>query len=554
MSNDPLKNWQLEEGKEPLDQWKLQDAEQDARHLQLQQSGATPADWQPVEYQRPPTRGGRNWVLPSIVIVALLVALGYVGFVSLSRLGIDVPSLGPLSLGAPAAEPSPTPTEVATAEPVAAAVTEAPTEEPTAVEEPPTPTPEPPTPTPVFITTRIGTVNQAAGLNARREPSTTGAIVRLLNNGERVTVVRQEGDWLLVILPENEAAWAWAEFIDQAVGEQITIEQWNAILTSAGLPPVAAEPSAAPVAEAPTTVTLPATVIADPGGTLRLEPATQAQVVGEALLGATITASGRTNANDWLLVTLADGRRGWIAANLVSIDGDVATLAVQPANLLLTENVVTTPTEATPAEATPTPAPVATGFTLETNGVIPAAPFTNTLPTVGPAIAISDTAGVRARSAPSLEGDVLGFLPNGAVLPVVARSADNAWVQVTLPDNQRAWVFREVVNVSSDIDTAPIIGADGGLAIPTPTAAAPAGEPGEPTATVKSLLGANVRTQPGNEAETLDTASLGTSFPAIGRSADSAWIQVRLADGNVGWILANTADLNVDIATLPVAP
>ncbi|MFN3982938.1 MAG: SH3 domain-containing protein [Caldilinea sp.] len=551
MSNDPLKNWQLQEGNEPLDQWKLQDAEQDARHLQLQQGGATSSDWQPVEYQRTQTRSGRNWVLPSIVIVALLVALGYVGFVSLNRLGLDGLTLGLPSFGVLGSQPTPTPTETATEELAPAAVTEAPTGEPTPAEAPPTPTPtaEPPTPTPALITTRIGTVNQAAGVNARREPSTTGEIVRLLNNGERVTVVRQEGDWLLVILPENEAAWVWAEYFDQAVGEQKTLDEWNAILTGVGLPPVAVETSAGQTPEAPSIVTLNVAVIADPGATLRIEPATQAQVVGEALLGATLTASGRTDTGEWLLVTLADGRRGWIAANLVSVDGDATTLAVQPANLLLTEDAASTP-----ALATPTPALIGPAFTLETSGVVPAAPFTNTLPPIGPAIAISDTAGVRARSAPSLEGNVLGVVPNGAVLPVVGRSADNAWVQVTLPDNQRAWVFREVVNVSSDIDTAPVVGADGAVAIPTPTVAAPAGELGEPTLTVKSLLGANVRTAPNNEAETIDTVSLGAAFPAIGRSADDAWIQVQLPDGVVGWILANTAELNVDIATLPVAP
>jgi uncharacterized protein YgiM (DUF1202 family) len=554
MSNDPLKNWQLEEGSEPLDQWKLQDAEQDARHLQLQQGGATPSDWQPVEYQRAQTRSGRNWVLPSIVIVALLVALGYVGFVSLNRLGPDGLVLGPLSFGALVDQPTPTPTQAATEEPAPAIVTEAPAEEPTPAEEPPTPAPtvEPPTPTPALITTRIGTVNQAAGVNARREPSTTGEVIRVLNNGERVTIVRQEGDWLLAILPENEAAWAWAEYFDQAVGAQKTLDDWNAVLIGAGLPPVVIEANAEQTPETPSIVTLNVAVIADPGATLRIEPATQAQVVGEALLGATLTASGRTDTGDWLLVTLADGRRGWIAANLVSVDGDAATLAVQPANLLLTEGIASAPALATP---TPT-APVGVEpFTLETNNVIPAAPYTNTIPSVGAAIAISDTVGVRARAAPSLEGNVLGILPNGAVVPAVGRSADNAWIQVTLPNNQLAWVFREVVNVSSNIDTTPVVGADGAIIEPAPQATTPAAdEPGEPTLTVKSLLGANIRVAPDSESETIDTVSLGASFPAIGRSEDGTWIQVRLPDGGAGWLLASTAELNVDVATLPVAP
>jgi uncharacterized protein YgiM (DUF1202 family) len=562
MSNDPLKNWQLEEGSEPLDKWKLQDAEQATSHLQLQETGEVPSDWQPVEYQRAPTRSGRNWVLPSIVIVALLVALGYVGYVSLSRLGLDDFQLGPLTIGAPA--PTATATETASEQPAPVAVaTEAVTEESVPAVEPPTATPSPePTPTtPALITTRVGTVNEAAGVNARREPTTTGEIIRLLNNGESFTVVRQDGDWLQVILADNQPAWVWAEFIDQAVGDQLTLEEWNARLAAAGLPPVAAEATSAPAETQPAqtaVVTLNVTVIADPGATLRIEPATQAQVVGEALLGTILTASGRTEASDWLLATLPDGRRGWISTNLATIAGDATTLSTVDSNILLNEGIT-----AAPGLPTPTPATVTNNaaLTLATNGVQPAAPFTNTIPTIGQAIAISDTAGVRARAAPSLTAETIGFIPNGAVLPAIGRSPDNLWVQVTLPDDQQVWVFRDVVVVSSNIDNAPVIGEDGAAIEATATPAeAPAADAGTPAptdgaaqATISSLLGANIRTEPNNESDTLNTVGIGAAFPATGRTADSTWIQI-VSDGATGWLLATAADLNVDIETLPVVP
>lgn len=539
MSKDPLKNWQLEEGGEPLEQWKLQDTEQELGHMRLQPTGGAAKDWQPVDYQRVPARGGRNWILPSIVIVALLIALGYVGYVSLNRLDI-----GALTGGMGGGGATPTPEAVA---PVAVAPTTAPTEMPSPTPEPsPTPSPTPePSPTPALISVRFGTVNDSAGVNARREPSTTAEIIRLLNNAERVTVVRQEGDWLQVILSDNRAAWVAAQFIDQAVGEQKTLDEWNAILIAAGLPPVTPASEAATPVSAPTQVTgtpVNVTVIADPGATVRLEPATEAQVVGEALLSTVLVATGRTDAADWLLVTLPDGRRGWILSGLIQAAGDATTLPVQPANYLLTEGVLTVAT-ATPAANT--------GFTLEVSDVVPAAPFTNTIPTTGQAIAISDTVGVNARTAPTLTGNILSVLPNGAVLPVQGRSPDNLWVQVELPDKQLAWVFRDAVNVSSNIDDAPVVGGEGDLAA-QPTPAAPTD--GAPTATIASLLGSNVRTTPGNESEPIETAARGTTFPVTGRSADGAWLQVQLADGATGWILATTAELNVDVATLPVIP
>ncbi len=537
MSNDPLKNWQLEKSDEPLEQWKLQDSEQAAGHLQLQETGATPPNWQPVEYQRAAARSGRNWILPSIVIVALLAALAYVAYISLNNLGLTPP----IGFG-----PSGAPTTAPTLDQAAAAMpTETPTEEPTPTPEPPTPTPEPPTPTPTLILTRIGVVNDPAGVNARREPSTTAPIIRLLNNGERVTIVRQEGDWLLVILPENQAAWVWTEYFDQSVGEEKTLAEWNAILTAAGLLPVTPEADVGPTLAAETAATtLTATVIADPGATLRIEPALQAQVAGEALRGATLTVSGRTDAGDWLLATLPDGRRGWISASLVSVEGNVAALPVQPSDIIVAEGLVMpAPIAAQPEVPADIPS-----FTLEINNVIPPAPYTNTIPTVGQAIAISDTAGVRARTAPSLEAAIITVLPNGAVLPAVGRSVDNQWIQIVLPDNQRAWVFRSVVVVSSNIDDAPIVGADGQPVEPTPSPETP----GEPTLTVRSLLGANIRSAPNSESEPIETVSMGATFPAIGRTEDGSWIQVRLADGTTGWVLASTSELNVDVTTLPV--
>lgn len=546
MSKDPLKNWQLEEGGEPLAQWKLQDTEQELGHMQLQTTDGMSKDWQPVEYQRPPGKSGRNWILPSIVIVALLVALGYVGYVSMNRLGIDDLING--TFGLASGDPTPASAGMPPSEATAVTPTEAPTVAPAPTTAPPTPlptAPPEPSPAPALISVRSGTVNDTAGVNARREPSTDAEIIRLLNNAERVTVVRSEGEWLQVILADNQAAWVSAQFIDQAVGEEKTIDEWNATLAAAGLPLVTPETSPGSVEAQATPVGLPVnvTVTADPGATVRLEPAAESQVVGEALLNTVLVATARTDAADWLLVTLPDGRRGWMLSGLITASSDATTLPIQPANLLLTTSIIA------PTATPPSPAG-ATSFTLAVSDAAPAAPYTNTIPVSGQAIAISDTLGVNARTAPTLTATILNVLPNGAVLPVTGRSGDELWLQIRLPDSQLAWVFREAVNASSNIEEAPIVGEGGDIAAPT----TPAAPDGGATATITSLLGSNVRTTPGNDSEPIETASRGTVFPATGRSADSTWLQVQLADGASGWVLATTADLNVDVATLPVVP
>jgi uncharacterized protein YgiM (DUF1202 family) len=536
MSNDPLKNWKLEEGNEPLERWKLQDSEQSARHLQLQEGTESAAGWQPVEYTRAAARpGSRNWLLPSIVVVALLIALAYVGYVGFEGLGgLASNAVGPDATPAatePAAATEPPASEEPTSEEPAAEAGGEVAEAPTATPEPLTATPLP-TLTPQLVTVRVGTVNELSGVNARRAATTTAEIVRMLGNGEKVTVVRQEGEWLQVILSDNQSGWAWAEYIDQAVGDQMTLEAWNAVLAAAGLSPVT-ESVLVDEPAAPVDLALSLIVIADPGATVRVEPSTQAAVVGQVLLGAMLSASGRTEAADWLLVTLPEGSRGWIAADLVGGGEERMRLAVARSDLLVGEG--SAPAAGVTAGEEP--------FVLQRNAAVPPAPYTNTLPAIGPAIAVSETVGVRTRTAPTLTADVSSILPDGAVLPVTGRTADGAWVQVTLPDNQRVWVFAEVVNLSSDIASAPLIGE---------SAEQPAASGGAATLTVTSLLGANVRARPDNTSDALETVARNATFPVLGRSADSTWIQIQLADGSSGWLLATAAQVSVAVETLDV--
>jgi uncharacterized protein YgiM (DUF1202 family) len=489
-TEDPLKNWQLEDRKQPdPEQWKLEDADQDLnKHLQLQE-GEPNAYWQPVEYERAP-QARRNWVLPSVLIVALLAVLGYVGWIALSQFGGGLGSLPGMAAAAPTATPPADAAAVAaaaTATTAAPTATLAPTDTPLPVETP-TPTLEP---TPAIAMGELisGTVNAAQGVNARREPD--GALIRTLASNEGVTVTRQDGDWLQVILSDGvTVAWVSAEFVDQA-RQMVPLEQLAAVYTTAGLP-------------APTPV-------AGPGAAAGTAPAAGAQLT--ETLGLTSTTPG------------------------LAITGEAPLL---------------------------TP-----------NGVIPTAPFTNALPAVGPALTVSDTAGINSRSTPSIDGTVLFVVPNGAVLPVVGRSAAGDWLQVRLPDGQDGWMLAELVVASPDAASAPVIAAvDGvlgdtapitgtaalpaatdaitdstGLAVATPSAA---GAPTGATATVSNPLGANFRSAPSRDLEPVYSADASESFAVIGRNGTSDWVQIVLPDGSAVWALATTLNVSVAVDTLPV--
>ena len=582
-ADDSLKNWQVEDGGKGADRYVMTGSETEPpKQLQLQEDAAGGSQWQPIDYRRQ-TGPRRNWILPSVVIVALLGVLAYVGWIAFGQVvGSDTGSnpftammtaitdvMGSQVATAPTPEVSAAAvvTETIVAEePTATVVVTATLEpEPTA-----TATSAPaPTPTPALVELITGAVTEAAGVNARREPATTAEVVRLLAQDAAVTVVAEQDDWLQVILDDNTVAWVSSAFIERKT-ELVQLARLNEILVAAGLPAIA------PAAPAPATtatdgaapgVTLPAVVIGEPGINARNAPDLVTGVtVMQLNKDAAVSAVGRNEDSQWLAVELPEGGYGWVLTQFVSVQGDVATLGVVTPEILAAWAAAETapagvaPAEAALVEAVPTATSAPALPVLEVSPILPPAPFTNTLP-LGAAVAISDPVGVNARATPSADGELLIVVPNGAVLAAVGRSEDGEWIQVRLPDDRLAWMARTVINVSDNIDTAPVGGAENAIATPTaePAAAAPAAPAAvvpvdAAVATVTNQLGANLRSVPDRNTNPVVTVNNGETFPAIGRTGDGAWVQLALPDGTTGWALATTVSLDTDVNSLPVIP
>ena len=485
-TDDPLKNWQLEDRKQPdPEQWKLEDSDQDlSKHLQLQE-GETSPYWQPVEYERAP-QGRRNWVLPSVLIVALLAVLGYVGWIALNQFG---GGLGALT-GVAATAPTETTTPDAAAAAAAASPTAAPatpTSEPTATAAPaetPTPTIEP---TPAIAMGELisGTVNAVQGVNARREPD--GEVIRTLNENEGVVVTRQDGDWLQVILSDGTTvAWVSSEFVNRNP-QLVPLEQLAAIFTAAGLPaptPVAAQPTdagvtatldltgtaplsstegltpaltlagAAPqltpngvVPTVPFTNALPAvgpalTVSDTTGVNARSAPGTDGTIILVVPNGAVLPVVGRNAAGDWLQVRLPDGQDGWMFGEAVIASPDATSAPV----------------------AAGSAAGAATGTLTETVGITDTAAATSTeaaapplagAPT-GATATVANPLGANLRGAPSRDLEPVYSAASGESFAVVGRNGAGDWVQVVLPDGSAAWILATLVEVSVGLDTLPV--------------------------------------------------------------------------------------------------
>ena len=65
-------------------------------------------------------------------------------------------------------------------------------------------------------------------------------------------------------------------------------------------------------------------------------------------------------------------------------------------------------------------------------------------------------------------------------------------------------------------------------------------------------LGANLRSAPSRDLDSVFVAALNDSFSVVGRSGDGEWVQVVLPDGTLAWALVTAVQVSADINTLPV--
>lgn len=484
--------------------------------------------------------------------------------------------------------------------------------EPTATTEQPPPieTPTVDPSTQAVLQVEFATVINPYGVNARISPNVDAAIIRILEQGQTFLVLGSTADgWLELFVNESQLApgspilgqvgYASAEFLQKS--QQIIPQDfYNQILTVAGratptpiapaelptavvtptvesgfvMPTVTPSPIPATSLTAPLTgtesaggtapVSLTITISSPTGLNVRIRPSVDAPIVTLLTSQQTVPALGRLIDNQWVFVQLPDGAVGWVSIEFIVVNGDI--------NLL--PPVLPEPETAEAAEATPTP-------TTEAALPEPPPPYTGALAdgVTGVRVPIN---GVNARATAEAEGALVEVVPAGAALVALALSADGEWIQVQLPSGDTAWVFRSVVLPVGAVDALPVAGAGEApvaatttapitattpstttapLTTPaaeTPTPSAPeatATPEAEPTAEATARrLRVDIYPAPGGDGERLASVGLNTVLPATGRNATGDWVQVvSPEDGTVGWVEAADIQLNVEIASLPIA-
>jgi hypothetical protein len=115
----------------------------------------------------------------------------------------------------------------------------------------------------------------------------------------------------------------------------VVLVLWAFAIAKPGAIPTWTDQQAATTPPVPTTTSIKRPVsmnacVADSDINLRRGPGTQYEVIGGIRSGACMSIRGRNPDSSWVYIVMENNQAGWVAASLVSIDGDVTRLAIQP--------------------------------------------------------------------------------------------------------------------------------------------------------------------------------------------------------------------------------
>jgi len=248
---------------------------------------------------------------------------------------------------------------------------------------------------------------------------------------------------------------------------------------------------------------------------VRSGPSTEFERISTLADGQVVRLDGRSANGEWLQIRLPDDRLGWVSTLFV-------TPSVAVANLPL---VAGTATAVTPTDTAVTPG------------------------TGGAATATVTGAGrLNVRSGPSTDFPLLNTLADGQTVTLAGRNVDATWLQVSLPNGELGWVSGQFLTSTVVLANVPV--TEPAVAVES---VAPAPNTGGATIGIVAVTGTlNVRFGPGVSFTSFATLTSGENVTLEGRSADGTWIQIRLADGRLGWVSSQYLSSNVPFANLPV--
>lgn len=188
-----------------------------------------------------------------------------------------------------------------------------------------------------------------------------------------------------------------------------------------------------------------------------------------------------------------------------------------------------------------------------------------------PVLAVADPWAVvtaprlNVRSGPGSSYSVLTTVPQGRLITLIGRTANNAYANV-LADGIEGWVSTYYIRAGSPISSLPVTWvqptAEPGVA---PTSIPATAQPAAPTAEVSATAvpvgpsavitagQLNVRTGPGPGYGIVATLNQWETVDLVGRTSNLAWVKIEISGTEMtGWISSRYIKANVLISSLPI--
>jgi uncharacterized protein YgiM (DUF1202 family) len=151
---------------------------------------------------------------------------------------------------------------------------------------------------------------------------------------------------------------------------------------------------------------------------------------------------------------------------------------------------------------------------------------------------------LNVRQGPGVTYNVTTVLEQGRVVTVIARNQLTTWVQISLADGTKGWVYAPLLATTANLASLPL--GDGTAVNPPATNTA--------TAVVSNAVYAlNVRSGPVVANNVLTSIVRGTTVTLLARNSSSTWFKVQLPNGIIGWSSASYLTTSYNISSLPVS-
>lgn len=158
---------------------------------------------------------------------------------------------------------------------------------------------------------------------------------------------------------------------------------------------------------------------------LRSLPSENAAIITNLTELTGLSITGRTSDNVWLAVTTDGGFSGWVLTAYVEVNVDINSVPVNDVDPAVIANLPTQPAQ----EVAVANISVPTG----SNGYVSA-----------------EGNGVRLRSQPSTNAQIMGVIPERTQVTVLGRNQDGSWLQIQSAQGT-GWVFASYIQSSLDV-------------------------------------------------------------------------------------------------------